>query len=102
MGLVVDYRKVNKRCQSLTQPTQLTLPQCMLEVAQYQAYPWVGVMMDLKNMFFSILLTDPDAVLNMCVEGIMYRWTVCPQGYRSSLALAIGTINRTLVICCYE
>ncbi|KYO23713.1 hypothetical protein Y1Q_0002336 [Alligator mississippiensis] len=94
--LVVDYREVNKRCQPLAQPTQSTLLQCMLEMARDQAYPWVRVTLDLKNMFFSIPLTNPNGVLNMCVEEIMYKWTVCPQGYRNSPSLATGAMNRTL------
>ncbi|XP_025062316.1 uncharacterized protein LOC112550595 [Alligator sinensis] len=32
----------------------------------------------------------------MCIDGIMYRWTVCPQGYRNAPSLATGAMNNTL------
>ncbi|KYO47782.1 hypothetical protein Y1Q_0019847 [Alligator mississippiensis] len=32
----------------------------------------------------------------MCIEGTMYRWTVCPQGYCNALSLATGAMNDTL------
>ncbi|KYO26704.1 hypothetical protein Y1Q_0019177 [Alligator mississippiensis] len=47
-------------------------------------------------MFFSIPINDVEGALNMCVNGTMYKWTVCPQGYCNAPALATGTMNDTL------
>ncbi|XP_059588088.1 uncharacterized protein LOC132252088 [Alligator mississippiensis] len=68
----------------------------MFAMAQFQQSKWVGVTLDLKNMFFSIPINDPEGILNMCIDGIMYRWTVCPQGYRNTPSLATGAMNNTL------
>ncbi|XP_059588367.1 uncharacterized protein LOC132252116 [Alligator mississippiensis] len=68
----------------------------MFEMAQFQRRKWVGVTLDLKNMFFFIPITDPEGVLNMCIDGTMYRWTVCLQGYRNAPSLATGAMNNTL------
>ncbi|KYO37780.1 hypothetical protein Y1Q_0022059 [Alligator mississippiensis] len=47
-------------------------------------------------MFFSIPINDVKGALNMCVNGTMYKWTVCPQGYRNAPALATVAMNDTL------
>ncbi|KYO31225.1 hypothetical protein Y1Q_0016549 [Alligator mississippiensis] len=94
--LVVDYREANKRCQPLVQPNTSTLPQCLSEMAQYQKGKWYRATIDLKNIFYAIPILDTEGVLNMSVEGMMYKWTVCPQGYRNAPALATAAMNHTL------
>ncbi|KYO18423.1 hypothetical protein Y1Q_0008535 [Alligator mississippiensis] len=94
--LVVDYREANKRCQPLMQPNASTLPQCLYEMAQFQKDTSVGTTLDLKDMFFSIPINNVKGALNMCVNGTMYKWTVCPQGYLNAPALATGAMNDTL------
>ncbi|XP_025052870.1 uncharacterized protein LOC112549280 isoform X2 [Alligator sinensis] len=94
--LVVDYREANKRCQPLMKPNASTLPQCLFEMVQFQKGQWYGTTLDLKDMFYSIPIVDSDGILNMCVEGTVYRWTVCPQGYRNAPALATSAMNDTL------
>ncbi|KYO46134.1 hypothetical protein Y1Q_0021695 [Alligator mississippiensis] len=94
--LVVDYHEANKRCQPLMQPSPSMRPQCLYEMAQFQKDAWVGTTLDLKDMFLSIPINDVEGVRNMCVNGTMYKWTVCPQGYRNALALATGAMNDTL------
>ncbi|XP_059588628.1 uncharacterized protein LOC109286261 isoform X1 [Alligator mississippiensis] len=96
--LVVDFRKANKRCLPLTQPNAFTLPQCLYEMARFQGGKWYGTTLDLKDIFFSIPIINNSGILNMCVEGMMYRWTICPQGYRNSPALATGAMNAVITL----
>ncbi|KYO35664.1 hypothetical protein Y1Q_0010129 [Alligator mississippiensis] len=57
---------------------------------------WFATTLDLKDMFYSIPIHDPYGILNICVDGQMFSWKVCPQGYRKAPALAVAVMNGTI------